>query len=191
MITPKKITPGKVENYLSNLSAFNKAVTSLQESISIISAETLKPLYASCSLLQILGYSEKQIQAFGEDWGRKITHPDDYLFVSNHIRNYIVIPPHTRSRVVFRMRDSNGRWRQIESVSHALVGKSKPKAVTHIMTISRDITVEDVEQDTPDAQTAIDHRCSNCKKLLGRRVQEQEIEIKCVRCGEYNHIIES
>jgi len=34
----------------------------------------------------------------------------------------------------------------------------------------------------------LDYRCKHCQKLLGVAKLDSELEIKCLRCGEYNII---
>lgn len=184
MITPKEIKTGELKDYVMNLDAFVSSLDNVNEMIHLINAKTLQPIFTSRSILQILGYSDKQIKELGPGWAKVLVHPDDYDFLAKHIHNYKNIPPLVRTRVVYRVKDKNSQWHTFESVSTGLSGGGNDRSTTLVLGLTRLIGGTDNE----NTYELTDHRCKNCNKLLGKEAKAEFIEIKCNRCGEFNHL---
>lgn len=187
MITPASISPGELSEYVGNYETLIKLLGNVKEAIYLIDPTEIKPVYASKSLLHLLGYSETQIKKLGTTWPIKLTHPDDYSYLSQHIANYKNLLPSSRTRVVYRLKDPSGKWRVIESTSIALGSEDADKTQL-IVGITRELSFENGEEYSVTASSH-EHRCTNCKKLLGKeRAAMAEMEVKCSRCGEFNQI---
>lgn len=188
MITPEKINPGKLADYINNSEIISAMFSGALEMVSIIDPKSLKPLYSNKSVLNMLNYSEDQIVQLGVDWPKKITHPDDFHYLSVHITNYRTLLPGKRTRVVYRVKDSLGSWRMIESVSTALAADDDASVTKFIFGISKDITKKD-DKELRNYDAELEHRCQNCNKLLAvEKLLHEEVETKCGRCGEFNNI---
>lgn len=184
MITPKEIKSGSIDDYVLNLDALVASLADVNEMIHLIDAQSLKPLFTSRSILQILGYSVAQIKKLGPAWAKILVHPDDYEYLAKHIQNYKNIEPLVRTRVVYRVKDPKNKWHVFESISTGLSSKKDSTKTSLVLGLTRQ--QEDSNYDIKQALT--DHRCKNCNKLLGKESELEFIEIKCNRCGEFNHL---
>ncbi len=187
MITPEKISPGNLSEYVNNSEIISTMFSGALEMVSIIDPLSLKPLYSNKSILTMLNYSKDQIEELGVEWPKKITHPKDFHYLSVHITKYRNLLPGKRTRVVYRVKDSSGAWRVIESVSTALTAADDTSKTKFIFGITKDITNVNV---AGLHESELEHRCHNCNKLLAiEKLLKEEVESKCGRCGEFNNII--
>ena len=187
MIKPASISPGELSGYVGNQATFVERLGQIREAIYLIDPAVIKPVYASKSLLQMLGYTKLQIKNLGNKWPIMLTHPDDYEYLTKHIANYKNLTPNSRTRVVYRLKGPAGNWRVMESTSIGL-GKDKDHNTQLILGITRELT-EDTLEEYPAGIAFHEHRCTNCSKLLGKeKAALAEMEVKCSRCGEFNNI---
>jgi PAS domain-containing protein len=188
MITPERIDPGKLSEYVNNNEIISAVFDDALEMVSIIDPVSLKPLYTNKSILIMLDYSQQQIENLGSDWPKKITHADDFPYLSIHITKYRKLLPGKRTRVVYRVQHANGDWRYLESVSAAIGFAKDSKKTKFILGITKDITKVD-DNGLQKNDSNVEHRCQNCNRLLAvEKLVNEVVETKCSRCGEFNDI---
>jgi len=187
MITPKPFKHPDVNEYIGNARALIELSRRMKDGFYIFDQKTLITKYANRSILNVLGYSITQMKSFGEEWSKEVVHSEDFAILSRHIAHYAHLKPGQRTRVVYRVKDSKGIYKVVETTALVIDANEG----TLIMGISRIIDSTDPER-LVARDNLSDHRCTNCDKLLGKDgLLEKSVEVKCGRCGEYNTISSS
>jgi PAS domain-containing protein len=181
MIQPKPFIHPDISEYLGNTKELVNIFKRVNACFYVFDQKHGRVVYANKSVLNILGYSISEITSLGNDWIRKVVHPDDFAMFSRHVANYPNLVLGQKSRIVYRVIDINGDYQKIESTAFAIaadeanlvIGISKPAELKTVTDSSTPVSSE--------------CRCTNCDKLLGKElIQDKIFEVKCNRCGEFN-----
>ncbi len=184
MITPKAFKHPEADKYIDNTRSLVELSRRMNDGFYIFDQKTLETVYANRSILNVLGYSVAEIKALGEKWIKKVVHPDDFAILSRHIAHFAHLKTGQRTRVVYRVKDSNDLYKVVET-SALMIDADGGNLIIGISRILESNKPESiVDKNSPEK-----HRCINCDKLLGKNGHlDKSVEVKCGRCGEYNSI---
>ena len=95
--------------------------------------------YANREVMDFLGYTPEQIQAFGSDLFQNILHPDDALLVAQHHARFATVGEGVVLEIEYRMKHANGQFRWLHS-RDVLFTRNRLGENRQILGSSEDIT---------------------------------------------------
>ena len=101
-----------VEEELRSSKRFAESVTEYSTSIIyVFDLDTMTNAYANKDVAQFLGYGLEQIQAMGADFLPSIIHPDDLLYMMQHLDDFQNVKDGEVIEFEQRVRHVSGEWR--------------------------------------------------------------------------------
>lgn len=120
-------------------------------------------VFANREIVAILGYTPAEIQAMGPSFLRQLVHPGDVSLIDDHYERFNKLPNGEILEIEYRLRDSSGEWRWINSRDTIFIRdqNNKPR---QILSIAQDVTERKKVQEklwylsTHDALTGLYNR---------------------------------
>ncbi len=98
-----------------------------------------RTVYANREIVAILGYTPVEIQQMGPSFMRQLIHPTDAQLLEDHHKRFETLPDGQILEVEYRLRDSTGGWRWINSRDTVFLRDAQGKP-HQILSIAQDIT---------------------------------------------------
>ncbi|MBW4678438.1 MAG: PAS domain S-box protein [Desmonostoc geniculatum HA4340-LM1] len=137
----------------------------------IFDLQEQRNVYANQEIGKLLGYSNEQIQQMGTQVLPKITHPDDWEKVVNHLQNFITAKDGEIYEFEFRVRQPNGEWCWLYT-RETVFSRGADGKINQILGVSTDIT------DRKQAEMQLQLQAQNLENTLRelQRTQSQLIQ---------------
>ncbi|MBD2409174.1 hypothetical protein FACHB389_24405 [Nostoc calcicola FACHB-389] len=128
-------------------------------------------VYANQEIGKLLGYTNEQIQQMGTQILPKITHPDDWKKVVNHLQNFITAKDGEIYEFEFRVKQPNGEWCWLYT-RETVFSRGADGKINQILGVSTDIT------DRKQAEMQLQLQAQNLENTLRelQRTQSQLIQ---------------
>jgi PAS domain S-box-containing protein len=126
-------------------------------------------VYANREVLEFLGYTTAQIQAFGSALFQNILHPDDALLVAQHHSRFATVAEGDVLEIEYRMKDADGQFRWLHS-RDVLFTRNLPGNSRQILGSCEDITSRKlVEEEKAKLQDQLlqSHKMESVGRLAG------------------------
>ncbi len=128
------------ELQLKESERFNRAILELAPNVVYIyDLEKRKNVFINKNILNVAGYTDKEIHDFGDDVVRMIIHPDDLNRISTHHENCKHLKDGTILEIEYRLKNKQGNYIYLLS-SDTVFTRNQKGEVTQIIGVTIDIT---------------------------------------------------
>lgn len=160
------------ESVEGNASAFFERVVHVAPVILyVFDLKQMRNVWVNRSICSLLGYSEDDIAAFGENIFQELMHPDDLARYPAHSKNLVGLADGERAIFQYRMNTKAGNWRWLQSEEMPFA-RGPAGDVVQIIGSASDITdMKTREAQSEMISSEMSHRVKNMFSVINSIVR--------------------